>query len=614
MAFTQRQDIRRTTMPLDTAELALDFDPEALREKYRQERDKRLRADANDQYVEVKGDFRHYVDDPYIEAPIVRAPLTDAVDALVIGGGFGGLLAAARLREAGVERIRIVEKGGDFGGTWYWNRYPGAQCDIESYIYLPLLEETGYIPKEKYSFAQEIRDHARRIGEHFDLYKDACFQTEIREVRWLEAEKRWLVTTNRDDAIKARYVVMSNGPLNRPKLPGIPGIDSYKGHSFHTSRWDYAYTGGDSTGNLTKLADKRVAIIGTGATAIQCVSHLGKHAQQLYVFQRTPSSVDLRGNRPTDPAWSASLEPGWQKRRMENFNILVSGGMQDEDLVSDGWTDIIRSLISVAAVRGDKPMTMEEAQAAMEIADFRKMNQVRGRVDSTVEDEDAAAALKPWYRQFCKRPTFNDEYLPTFNRENVALVDTGGRGVERITESGLVVDGQEYEVDCIIFATGFEVGTSYTRRAGFEIVGRGGLTLSDHWAKGLRTLHGAMSHGFPNCFHMGVNQSTLTPNFPHLLDEQSRHIAHVVGEANLRQASVVEPTAEAEAGWVQTIIDTARLNLEFRQACTPGYYNGEGRAGGNDGLFAGLYGPGPVAFFALLKSWRESGMDGLEIS
>ena len=599
-------------MPLDTADL--DFDPGALRAKYEAERDKRLRADGNDQYVEVKGDFQHYIDDPYIEAPIVRGPLTDAVDALVIGGGFGGLLAAARLREAGVEKIRIVEKGGDFGGTWYWNRYPGAQCDIESYIYLPLLEETGYIPKEKYSFAQEIRDHARRIGEHYDLYKDACFQTEIRDLRWLEDEKRWLVRTNRDDAMKARFVVMSNGPLNRPKLPGIPGIESFKGHSFHTSRWDYGYTGGDSYGNLEKLADKKVAIIGTGATAIQCVPHLGKAAQQLYVFQRTPSSVDLRGNKPTDPDWAASLTPGWQKRRKDNFNILVSGGAQEEDLVADGWTDIIRSLLSMAAVRGDKPMTMEEITEAMEMADFKKMNQIRGRVEETVADRDAAEALKPWYRQFCKRPTFNDDYLPTFNRPHVTLVDTGGQGVERVDETGLWVNGQHYEVDCIIFATGFEVGTSYTRRAGFEVYGRGGKSLSEHWANGLRTLHGFYSAGFPNCFHMGVNQSTLTPNFPHLLDEQAHHVAHVVKEAELRQAQTIEPTPEAEAGWVQTIVDTARLNLEFRQACTPGYYNGEGRAGASDGLFAGLYGPGPVAFFALVNAWREGGMEGLAIS
>ena len=148
----------------------LGFDPKALRAKYRQERDRRLRADANEQYVEMTGDFRHYVDDPYVEPGFKRAPLNDEVDALIVGGGFGGQLAAARLREAGVKDIRIVEKGGDFGGTWYWNRYPGAQCDIEAYIYLPLLEETGFVPKEKYSFANEIRAHAQRIGKHYDLY------------------------------------------------------------------------------------------------------------------------------------------------------------------------------------------------------------------------------------------------------------------------------------------------------------------------------------------------------------------------------------------------------------------------------------------------------------
>jgi len=605
-------------MSLDTlepsaAEPALDFDPDALREKYRQERDKRLRSDANAQYVEIKGDFGHYIDDPYVEPGFTRAALNDEVDALVIGGGFGGLMAAARLREAGLERIRIVEKGGDFGGTWYWNRYPGAQCDIESYIYLPLLEETGYVPKEKYSFAAEIRAHARRIGETFDLYKHALFQTEIKELRWLEDEKRWLVSTSRGDAIKARYVVMSNGPLNRPKLPGIPGIESFKGHSFHTSRWDYAYTGGDSSGNLTGLADKRVAIIGTGATAIQSVPHLGRAAKQLYVFQRTPSSVDLRGNRPTDPDWAASLTPGWQKRRMENFNILVSGGHQDEDLVSDGWTDIIRSLTSIAAFRTGKTIAPEDIPAEMELADFRKMNQIRARVEDLVADAKTAEALKPWYRQFCKRPTFNDDYLPTFNRPNVTLVDTGGKGVDRVTETSLVVDGVEYEVDCIIFATGFEVGTAYTRRAGFEIHGRDGRTLTDHWSGGLKTLHGFMSSGFPNCFHMGTNQSTLTPNFPHLLEEQARHIAEVIVEARLRQANVVEPTAEAEAGWVQTIKDNARANLEFRIACTPGYYNGEGRAGDGAGLFDGLYGPGPIKFFDLIRQWREEGMEGLAI-
>jgi cyclohexanone monooxygenase len=588
----------------------LGFDPDALREKYRQERDRRLRPDANAQYVEAAGDFKHYVDDPYVEPGFTRAPLAEPIDVLVVGGGFGGLLAAARLREAGVQDIRILEKGGDFGGTWYWNRYPGAQCDIESYIYLPLLEETGYIPKEKYSFAAEIREHAHRIGETFDLYKAALFQTELTELRWMEEEGRWLATTTRGDALRARYVVMSNGPLNRPKLPGIPGIETFKGHAFHTSRWDYGYTGGDSTGGLEKLADKRVAIIGTGATAIQCVPHLGRHAKQLYVFQRTPSSVDVRGNKPTDPAWAASLTPGWQRRRMRNFNTLVSGGHQDEDLVSDGWTDIIRNLGAAVARRmadggGAAGLTPQDLGREMELADFRKMNQVRARVDATVTDPKTAEALKPWYRQFCKRPTFNDDYLPTFNRPNVTLVDTLGRGVDRVTENALVVDGVEYEVDCIIFATGFEVGTAYTRRAGFEVIGRGGQTLTDQWSDGLKTLHGFYSHGFPNCFHLGITQNTLTPNFPHMLDEQAGHVAQVVRRANERQAARIEPTPEAQAEWLETIRANALQNIAFRSDCTPGYYNGEGRAGEGAGLFDGLYGPGSDAFFELARAWRE---------
>ena len=593
----------------------LDFDPEALREKYRQERDRRVRTDGSQQYVEVQGDFSRYINDPYVEPGFTRAPLTDEVNVLIIGGGFGGLLAGARLREAGVNDIRIIEKGGDFGGTWYWNRYPGAQCDIEAYIYLPLLEETGYIPKEKYSYAPEILEHSRRIAKKFDLYRDVCFQTQIKEIRWNEEECRWLITTDRDDRFRARFVIMSNGPLNRPKLPGIPGIDTFKGHTFHTSRWDYGYTGGDTTGNLHKLADKRVAIIGTGATAVQCVPYLAKDAQHLFVFQRTPSSVDERGNRPTDPEWVKTLTPGWQKRRMDNFNILVSGGSQDEDLVGDGWTDIFRKIGGLLPAKLDPNLTPRERGRMVELADFKKMNQVRARVDRIVKDKKTAEALKPWYRQFCKRPTFNDEYLPAFNRPNVTLVDTQGRGVDRISEKGLVFDGVEYEVDCIIFGTGFEVGTAYTRRAGFEIHGRGGKTLTEYWADGLKTLHGFYSSGFPNCFHMGITQNGLTANFPHMLEEQSRHITELIQHAKAQEARSLEPTPEAEAEWVATIRRKAIHNQRFLRECTPGYYNNEGKPTENTGLFGEQYGGGPVEFHEIIREWRSDGqMKGLKLS
>ncbi|MEQ8557812.1 MAG: NAD(P)/FAD-dependent oxidoreductase [Henriciella sp.] len=591
----------------------VDFDPDRLREKYKAERDKRLRADGNEQYVEVRDEYAGYVDDPYIDEKVERAPLTDEVDVIVVGGGFGGLLAGARLREAGIKQIRMIEKGGDFGGTWYWNRYPGAACDIESYIYLPLLEETGYMPVEKYSKAQEILEHSQRIAKHYDLYDDVLFQTEITAMHWDEASKRWIVETSQGDAMKARFVIMSNGPLHRPKLPGIPGIQDFKGHTFHTSRWDYDYTGGGPQGGLDRLKDKRVGIIGTGATAVQCVPHLGEGARQLYVFQRTPSSIDVRDNTPTDPDWAKSLEPGWQQKRMDNFNILVSGGYQAEDLVSDGWTDIIRNLLFIAKEQNGEEMTPKKLEEIGELADFKKMESIRARVDEVIADSKTAEALKPWYRQFCKRPCFHDEYLKTFNRPNVELVDTDGQGVERITEKGIVVGGKEYEVDCLIYATGFEVGTSYTRRSGYELYGRNG-SLSDAWEGGVRSFHGMMVRDFPNVFVMGGAQAAFTANYPHQLNEQAIHIAHILSDASENGIIAMEPTEEAQSKWVDTIIAKAQMREKFLAECTPGYYNNEGqiaqRARQNS-----FYGGGSMEYFSILKSWREDGtMAGLDVT
>lgn len=594
------------------AENELGFDPAALKEKYLAERDKRLRADGNEQYVEMAGKFAHFLEDPYIDAPIERAPVTDEVDVVVIGGGFGGLLAGARLRDKGIEDIRIIEKGGEFGGTWYWNRYPGAACDIESYVYLPLLEETGFMPERKYSQGPEIRDYSKRIAAQYNLYDGALMQTEVTDLAWDEGSRRWTVSTNRGDALKARFVVMANGPLHRPKLPGIPGIESFKGHTFHTSRWDYGYTGGDQNGGLDKLGDKVVGIIGTGATAVQCVPHLGAAAKQLFVFQRTPSSIDVRGDRPTDPDWAASLNPGWHQHRMENFNTLVSGGWAEEDLVNDGWTDIIRNLGLVARMRAQKEGHADPAEL-VQLADFKKMESIRARVDDTIADKDTADRLKPWYNQFCKRPCFHDDYLDTFNRPNVTLVDTDGKGVERITEDGVVANGVEYKLDCLIFATGFEVGTSYARRSGYEIRGVGGRTLEEKWAEGARTLHGMTANGFPNCFIFSVIQSGFTANYPHALAEQSQHAAHIISEAMARQATRVEPTEEAELAWTQEILDAVLDRRKFQEECTPGYYNGEGQLSPLAASYAS-YGKGSNAFFKLIDDWRGEGtMPGLTL-
>ena len=590
------------------------LDIASLRERYRTERDRRLRADGNEQYVEMTGAFESYLDDPWTPAGSAREAIAEEVEVVVVGGGFGGLLCAARLREAGITSFRIIEKGGDFGGTWYWNRYPGAACDTESYIYLPLLEETGYMPARKYARAPEIFAHACRIGRHFDLYPRALFQTIITEARWHDDDARWLVTTDRGDAIRARFVVLAGGPLHRPKLPGIPGIESFEGHTFHTSRWDYAYTGGNSEGGMTGLADKRVGIIGTGATAVQCVPHLGRSARELYVFQRTPSAISVRADRPTDAAWSGTLAPGWQRARMDNFTSVISGEPFDEDLVQDGWTDLLGGILLAPRRQGGGRVSVQEAMALIEQADYQKMEELRARVDAIVTDPATAEALKPWYKAFCKRPCFHDEYLDTFNRPNVHLVDTRGRGVEHITPHSVVVDGRDYPLDCLIFATGFEVGTGYARRVGFETYGRDGLSLSEKWRDGARTLHSFYSRGFPNCFLVSVTQAGQSANLTHIIDEQSKHIAYVIGEARRRGARTIEPAADAEDAWVEEIVQAANGRQNYLAECTPGYYNIEGNLNEVTARNS-QYWRGPVAFLRLLDRWREDGtMTGLELT
>ena len=590
-----------------------------LRSRYREERDKRLRADGNDQYLEPTGRFTHLLEDTYTRV-VPRDPVVGEVEVLVIGAGFAGLVTAARMRQAGVEDVRLVDKAGDVGGVWYWNRYPGAMCDTAAMIYLPLLEETGTVPSAKYVAAPEIHAHARRIAETFDLYERALLSTGITSVQWDDPSARWIVRTDRGDDLRVRWLCMGTGPLHRPKLPAVPGLETFAGPAFHTSRWDWSVTGGDPGGSpMTRLADKRVGIIGTGATAVQCIPHLARSAGELLVFQRTPSAVDARNNAPIDPAWFAGLEPGWQRKWMENFTTLQTLGFAEDDLVMDGWTDISRRIRDrvVAFVAAGAQPDAETLLRAYEESDDEKMDEIRARVDAVVTDPSTAAALKPWYRQLCKRPCFHDEYLGAFNLPGTRLVDTDGRGVERIGADGAWVGGVHHPLDVLVIASGFEVGTSHARRSGYDVRGRDGLALSGKWSEGMRSLHGIHVHGFPNLFIAGFAQgSNQIANVPQNYVENSLAIADVVVHAREHGATRVEPSLVAEDEWVELISSGAQRGLRGSADCTPGYYNNEGRPMGRREMLNGAgYPGGPGAFFAHLDEWRTSGrFEGLDFS
>jgi cation diffusion facilitator CzcD-associated flavoprotein CzcO len=604
-------------MTTTTTPTKAPIDKQALLAKYVAERDKRLRADGTNQYLQLKGQLAHYAEDPY--TPFVeREAKTDHVTFAFVGGGFAGLVTGARLVEAGVTDVRIIEKGGDFGGTWYWNRYPGAQCDTASMVYMPLLEETGHMPTEKYAHAPEILEQCQRIGRQYGLYDNALFHTEVEDLRWDEAHSRWVIKTNRGDQFTASFIGLGTGPLHVPKLPGIPGIEDFKGHSFHTSRWDYGYTGGDPRGApMTRLADKRVAIIGTGATSVQAVPHLARACKELLVFQRTPSSIDIRNNVPIDPDWFADIAtPGWQQRWLENFTANQAMGDAKEDLVQDGWTDLSRRIRARIAQLPREGLTPQKMMEAFEDSDFEKMEEIRARVDAIVSDPATAQNLKAWYRQLCKRPCFHDAYLQAFNTPGTRLIDTEGKGVERITEKGLVVGGVEYQVDCIIYASGFEVGTEYKRRAGFEVTGRDGLKLSDAWGEGMKSKHGIHVHGFPNAFFVQPTQgANLISNVPHNLTEGGKTVATVVKHALEGGYSEVEVTQEAQDAWIALLLQGPGRMMRGAADCTPGYYNNEGQDPGPAALLNVGYPAGPSAFFKYIEGWRSSGaFDGLAFS
>jgi len=542
-----------------------------LRERYRLEREKRLRPEGMAQWIGLQYGHEDLDRDPFVEPGFSREPVVEETTVAIVGGGFAGMLTAIDLGKHGITDVRIIERAGDFGGTWYWNRYPGCMCDVESYTYLPLLEETGFIPTERYASATEIFEYCKLLARTFDLYPRALFQTDVTGADWDETARRWHVTTSRGDRISSRFVVLAGGILHKAKLPGIPGIEQFAGKAFHTSRWDYGYTGGSPTGPMDKLADKRVGVIGTGATAVQVVPQVARAAQELYVFQRTPGAVGVRNQQPTDVEWFRSLEPGWQHERIVNFTQAVTGSQPEVDLVGDGWTE----LLWVDTEHGG---ATEEEIEELERIDFEAMESIRRRIDEIVEDPETAEKLKPYWGKHCKRVCFHDEYLPAFNRPNVHLVDTNGQGVVEITPRGPVVDGVEYPLDVLIYASGFEVTTDLDHRLGFDPKGRGGVAMSERWAEGAHTLHGVLASGFPNLLLISLVQGGFGTNFSHLLSESAKHVAHILEVCVEEGITEIEPEEAAEEEWLAVLQRVGASGARYFFACTPSFYNSEQQA------------------------------------
>jgi cyclohexanone monooxygenase len=586
------------------------FDPEKLRQRYLEERDRRIRIDGDDQYIDVQGEFARFAADPFSHEAKDREPVDKEVAVLVLGGGIAGILTSVNLLQEGIEDFLIVEQAEDFGGTWYWNRYPGIRCDIESYVYMPLLEEVGTVPSEKYAHGVEIQRHLAAVGRKFGLYERALFRTVVVGVKWSDSGARWEIATRNGDRILAKHVIVSNAPLHLPKLPGIPGLQNFKGKSFHTSRWDYDYTGGDPYGNLTGLAGKRVALIGTGATGIQVLPHLAEAAEHLYVFQRTPSAVDARNNRVTDPDWFVNQLPNWQQRRIDNFISTLMGLGDQEDLVDDCWTSNAK-LLRLLEKSPNPAIRDAPLEERMQLVDYIKMEQLRAMCAERVADPQTAEALKPWYNLFCKRPLFSDEYYPTFNRPNVTLVDTKGRGVERITDDAIFVDGVGYPADCIIFATGFRVAAYSHKSGGYELTGRDGVTMEQRWANGQRSVHGLMTAGFPNFHIVGTySQASQSFNYSHVTRFQAGHAAKIIAKCRDHGIGIVEVTEEAEERWLRTLMEKRPDRAQFEAECTPGYFNNEGKADGAPTLLSNMYGGGPFEYIQILENWLSTGFEG----
>ena len=515
-------------------------------------------------YMALEGEYSKYLEDVYSADPVPREALTDECEILVVGAGFAGLLLWYKLREAGFNDVRFCEKGGDVGGTWYWNRYPGIACDVESYSYLPLLEEMQYIPTMKFAGGFEIMEYCQAMAKKFDFYDHCLFHTTVEKTEWDDTSGRWTVVTDRGDKMRARFVILANGILTTPKLARIQGMETFKGDAFHTSRWDYSID----------LKGKTVGIIGTGATAVQAIPELAKIVNKLFVFQRTPSSIDVRDQRETtaEEIKTWTQEPGWAKARRARFARISAGrtAMKANDDYLSGKVEDFKVRKKHARELSQKELIGKQLES-----NFRIMEQIRARVDAIVKDPKTAAALKPYYPYGCKRPTFHDEYLPVFNMPHVTLVDTAPRGVKKINENGVVHDSTEYPLDVLIYATGFEWMATSTFNM---IIGRDGRSLNQKWqSEGTKTFLGLHSQGFPNLFIVsGPQGGGGSFNFTNAIEEHGDYIIWMLTTMRDRGVGIVDIKKETEDEYAEHC-RTADINTRPLRDCIS-YYNGHGEA------------------------------------
>jgi cyclohexanone monooxygenase len=482
-------------------------------------------------------------------------------DVVVVGAGFAGLYSHYKLRQVGLS-IQGFEAAGDVGGTWWWNRYPGARCDVESmdysYSFSEELEQE-WDWTERYAAQPEILRYASHVADRFDLRRDIRFHTRVVSAIWDPAVCRWEVATDRGDRVRAQFLVMATGCLSAAKLPEIDGIDSFRGLTYHTGRWPH---------EPVEFTGQRVGVIGTGSSGIQAIPLIAEQAAHLYVFQRTPNFSVPAKNRPLDPEFVRARKANYPEHRrvMRKTRAGVVGKAYHDSAMSvgeedrqarfrEGWES--GSLFGLIGSFVDLVIDPDANDAAAEF--------VRARIRETVQDQAVAELLSPRSYPFgTKRLCLDSDYYPTYNRPNVTLVDVRTSPIQAVTPTGLRTTTAEYELDALVLATGFDAMTGPLLEP--DIKGVAGVMLREKWAAGPRTYLGLASAGFPNLFMItGPGSPSVLANMVMAIEQHVDWVAACIAHMRSSGKTVIDPTLEAQDKWVDHVNDVANLTL-FPQA------------------------------------------------